>query len=287
MNFAFITSAKLPDLYSDDQLAARELTSRGHHVTPVVWDHATVAQLNGFDAVVMRSPWDWYTRVLDFQSFLERLSELAVPVANPASMLIEFTDKTYLRRLEALGVPIVPTRWLVRDALETLPSVVAGSGWSRAIVKPSISANSNDTHLFGLGNVGHVVAALRQNPNHSEYLVQPYLREIEEHGEWSLVFFGGEYSHCVRKYPKHGDFRVQHDHGGRNEADRASPTLVRQATDIVHRAVPNAVYARVDGVVSQGQLLLMELEVVEPELFFRIDPAAPARFADALLGFVK
>lgn len=282
MRLSFLTSSALPALYSDDLLAADVLTARGHEIVPTVWDKTTITALNGFDAVVMRSPWDWYQRPLEFEAFLERLGQLAVPLFNPHSMLLDFYDKTYLRGLEERGVPIVPTRWVTRDALETLPDLIRAAGWSRAVIKPTVSANSSSTHLFSASDARKVMASLRQKDHHA-YLVQPYLDEIEHDGEWSFVFFGGVYSHAVRKYPKLGDFRVQHDHGGRVEPHAANPELISQATEVVRRGVPGSLYARVDGVVRDDQLLLMELEVIEPELFFRTDPDAADRFADALI----
>jgi len=282
MRVAFLTSGAMPGLYSDDLLAAKVLVARGHEVAPAVWDKTTIATLNGFDAVVMRSPWDWYSRPLEFESFLERLGDLASPLFNPHSMLLDFYDKTYLRSLEERGVPIVPTRWVTRDALETLPDLIRAEGWARAVIKPTVSANSSSTHLFSAREARKVMSSLRQKDHHA-YLVQPYLEEIEHDGEWSLIFFGGVYSHAVRKYPKLGDFRVQHDHGGRVEPHVANALLIEQATEAVRRGVPGALYARVDGVVREEQLLLMELEVIEPELFFRTDPDAADRFADALI----
>ncbi len=286
MKFAFLTSAGFASLYEDDVPAARVLEERGHSVTPLVWDKCSLGVLNAFDAVVMRTPWDWFTRTLEFEAFLERLGDVSTAVINPHSMMLEYYAKTYLRTLEQRGVPIVPTRWLTRDLLDTLPEVIRTAGWSRAVVKPTVSANSNDTFLFSPNEARRVMASLRQSANHGEYMVQPYLSEIEKDGEWSLVFFGGQFSHAVRKYPKSGDFRVQHNHGGRAVPHAASPTLIAQAADVIAKAVPGSTYARVDGVVSGGQFLLMELEVIEPELFFRADPAAPGRFADALFAAV-
>lgn len=287
MKLAFLTASAWPTLYSDDQLAAQALHAAGHHVTPVVWDQTSIAALNAFDLVVMRTPWDWFKRVLEFQSFLERLADLAVPLANPHSMMVDFFDKRYLRVLEERGVPIVPTRWLKRDALGSLPELIRSEGWSRAVIKPTVSANSLSTYLFSPQEAGRVMTSLRQHSEHHEYLVQPYLSEIETDGEWSLIFFGGQLSHAVRKYPKAGDFRVQSEHGGRSEPHVPSQALIEQATDVVAKGVPGSLYARVDGVVHDSQFLLMELEVIEPELFFRADPEAPGRFARQVVEFVK
>ncbi len=284
MKAAFITAAEWPNLWEDDQLAASYLRAQGHEIVPVVWDRTSAAALNAFDAVVIRNPWDWFKRPLEFKSFLERLGDVGVPLFNKQSMLLEYFEKTYLRTLEARGVPIVPTRWLTRDALDTLPALLRKEGWARVVIKPTVSANSHDTYLFSPADVRRVMASLRNAAGHDEYMVQPYLDEIEHDGEWSLIFFGGRFSHSVRKYPKLGDFRVQAGHGGRSEPAVPSAVLIAQATMVIERGVPDSLYARVDGVVRDGQLLLMELEVVEPELFFRADPDASGRFSEALVN---
>lgn len=286
MKYAFLTATPWANLYEDDQLAAQALSTLGHEVIPVVWSHTSPGALNVYDAVVMRSVWDWYQRPLDFQAFLEKLAAaLTVPLMNPHSMLLEYLDKTYLRTLEQRGVSIVPTRWLTRDALPSLPQLVASAGWSRAVIKPTLSANSNSTLVFSSNEARRVMRALEQR-DHSGYLVQPYLPEIEHEGEWSLIFFGGQYSHAVRKFPKVGDFRVQREYGGRVEMQVPHASVIAQATAIVTGQVPNAAYARVDGVVRDEHLMLMELEVVEPELFFRCDPDAATRFARHLVDRV-
>jgi glutathione synthase/RimK-type ligase-like ATP-grasp enzyme len=154
-------------------------------------------------------------------------------------------------------------------------------------VKPTVSANASQTYLFSANEARRVMTSLRSKSDHDAYLVQPYLSEIETDGEWSLMFFGGEYSHSVRKLPKAGDFRVQSGHGGRSEPMVPSQLILDAAHRAVNLGVPTSMYARVDGVVHDGQFLVMELEVIEPELFFRADPQAAGRFADRLLAYVK
>jgi glutathione synthase/RimK-type ligase-like ATP-grasp enzyme len=115
-------------------------------------------------------------------------------------------------------------------------------------------------------------------------LIQPYLPEIESHGEWSLIFFDGELSHAVKKKPKAGDFRVQDDFGGTVTPETPPAFVVDGARRVLEAAGEEFLYARVDGVVSEslGGFLVNELEVVEPELFLRFDAGAPERFAAAI-----
>jgi glutathione synthase/RimK-type ligase-like ATP-grasp enzyme len=121
-------------------------------------------------------------------------------------------------------------------------------------------------------------------------MVQPFLPEIQE-GEWSLVFLGGEYSHAVVKRPADGDFRVQHDFGGTVERREPEGSLIEDARNVLRAAakatktaIGDILYARVDGIVRDGGLLLMELEVIEPVLFFSHAPGAAARMAELIVA---
>jgi len=115
-----------------------------------------------------------------------------------------------------------------------------------------------------------------------DLMVQPFLPAIATEGELSLVFIAGGFSHAVRKRPKPGDFRVQEEHGGTAEREEISPDLVRQAAQALAAAPEPPLYARVDGVVLDGTLMVMELELVEPMLYFGWSAASPARFVEGL-----
>jgi glutathione synthase/RimK-type ligase-like ATP-grasp enzyme len=137
------------------------------------------------------------------------------------------------------------------------------------VIKPAVSATAWRTELIDAKEAGTYEV---------DVLVQPYMKEIEQ-GEWSLIFFGGEFSHAVFKRPKRGDFRVQSDFGGTATARMPDAKLIEQARKHVKK---EWLYARVDGIEQDGRFLLMELELTEPALFFHTDPAAPGRFVDAL-----
>jgi glutathione synthase/RimK-type ligase-like ATP-grasp enzyme len=282
VHFAFLTSALHPALYEDDLLAVRALEARGSTVAPVRWDTTTREQLEGFDVVVMRSPWDWFTRRDEFRAFLTMLHELKTRVVNAPAVLSAFGDKRYLATLQASGVPVVPTVVLAPDELHRVPAELRARGWAQAVLKPAFTAAAFDATRVAVDQPeAPVVPTLAPS---ERWILQPFMRSITEAGEWSFLFFGGQFSHAVKKQPKQGDWRVQSMHGGQSTPVEAPSELISQATSILERAAPETTYARVDGVVEAGTLLLMELEVVEPELFLRFSPQAPQRFADALLA---
>jgi glutathione synthase/RimK-type ligase-like ATP-grasp enzyme len=278
---AILTSAALPKLSDDDRAVLAPLAALGIEGVPLVWDDASPEKLEAFAGVLLRSPWDWYRRTREFRAFLERLALLRTPVWNPAPMLLTFCDKTYFEPLLARGLPLVPTRWLTVAELDSLPSLARAMDSLEVVVKPSFSANAFNTHRFVPAEAPLVAERLAHLPPEAELMVQPFLPEVRE-GEWSCVFFDGVFSHSVKKRPKAGDFRVQAEHGGVSFAEPAPEVVQRTATLVLEAAAPGALYARVDGVLHEGRFLVMELELVEPELFFRFHPEAPARFARAL-----
>lgn len=287
MRIAFITAAPWRSLYDDDRLAADELRRDGVEIVPVVWTETSLTELDSFDALVMRSPWDWYRHRAAFRDFLALLRRVKAPVFNAPDVLAEFADKTYLVRLaDERGVRIVPTEVIEPGVLGRVPRLLAEREWARAVLKPAFTANASDAHRFDAAGAARVIEEASAAHVDGPWLLQPFVEEIAA-GELSFVFFDGIFSHAVKKLPKAGDWRVQHEHGGQAEAFTPTALEIAEATDILHRASADTLYARVDGVVHAGHLHLMELELVEPELFFRLDPESPRRFAEALVDRLR
>ena len=279
MRIGFLTSTQFPDLYEDDRLAADELRLRGHTVEPIIW--SAPADLDAFDLVVMRSPWDWFHHRAKFRAFLESLSSVRARVLNTPEQLLAFADKTYLPRLQAAGVAVVPTEQLASSELGCVPELLSKHGWTRAVLKPAFTANAVGARLFAATDASQVVSEL---PKDGEpWLLQPFVPSIAG-GELSFIFFSGVFSHAVRKRPRPHEWRVQHEYGGESTPHPPSAREIDEATVLLQRSAPGTVYARVDAVEWQGRLHLMELEVVEPELFFRHAARSPALFADALVA---
>jgi glutathione synthase/RimK-type ligase-like ATP-grasp enzyme len=287
VRIGFITSRDLPDLYEDDRLAADELRRRGHEVSPLIWTEARPEDLHAFDALVMRSPWDWFQHRARFRAFLDALFRARTHVVNRPALLLEFADKTYLSRLAARGFDVVPTVQLTREALTTVPTILAERGWDRAVLKPAFTANAVGAHRFDAADAASIVAAARGADDTEPWLLQPFIPAIAD-GELSFIFFGDRFSHAVKKRPRAGEWRVQHEYGGDALPVEATQRESNQAAALLAGAASGGtVYARVDVVPWGGRLHLMELELVEPELFFRHEASAAERFADALLACLE
>lgn len=284
---AFVTSHDLRDGYFDDQAAKAALEARDVRVVPAVWADATV-RWGDFDLVVLRSPWDWYENAAAFARWLESLEASGVRFEN--RMARRFLEKTYLRDAEARGARVIPTEWVERGDARTLASIVAARGFARAVLKPALSANAHRTVLFDAAHAAAYEAHFRSIVAEGRAMVQPFFPEVQDPGEWAFLFFDGTFSHALRKVAKSGDFRVQTDHGGAVHFEPSPQVaLVEQAKAALVAATGDDVplYARVDGVVRDGLLYAMELELVEPELFFRTSVGAANRFAEAIVRRIR
>lgn len=280
---AFVTARHIP-LTDDDRLALAPLAAHDIEVVEAVWG-AEAESFSELDLVVVRSPWDWYERGPEFLAWLEALEAHAI-VANPG--LSKFLEKSYLRVVERGGGAVIPTEWIERGERADLARRMRARGWNKAVFKPALSANAARTNVVTADTAPALEPVAQDILASGRLMLQPFYSQVGGDGEWTFVFFDGVYSHALRKVAKAGDFRVQADYGGDVIYEPNAPAeLAAQAERALRATGREWTYARVDGVVDEGRLLVMELEVVEPELFLRAHPEAPRRFADAIARAVR
>ncbi len=278
---ALVTCRAYPRLAEDDRLLRDALMARGVVAEPVDWDEAAV-DWAGFEAVVIRSTWDYHVRADAFDAWINGLERMKVPLWNPPGVLRWNSRKTYLRELETAGIPTVPTRFIDQGGA-SLAAVLQETGWDDVVVKPVVSASAYETWRAARATLAQDAPRYARLLAEGAVMVQPFLPGIMTDGEWSLCFFAGRYSHAVVKRPRPGDFRVQADHGGHYAAAQPSRQLVAEAEAALRAADRRTLYARVDGCVMDGTFRLMELELLEPGLFLATDAGAADRFADAVI----
>ena len=249
---------------SDAELAAA-FRAQGVDARPVIWSLAGVPWRE-FDAVLVRSCWDYHLREAEFLEWLGSLE--GVRVLNDPRLIRWNLNKSYLREL---GVAIPDTVWVGAGEEADVAAICAARGWARAVVKPLVSASAYRTAVMAEG------IAL------GEVMVQEFLRAIETDGEWSLMWFDHEFSHAVRKRPGAGDFRVQMEHGGSAEAAVPDAELLEFTARAMARLPYRAAWARVDVVRDGDRLLLMELEAIEPELFLGSCKGAAERLVEVVV----
>jgi glutathione synthase/RimK-type ligase-like ATP-grasp enzyme len=249
-------------------------------VVPFVW---TDPAPPGVDLLVIRSTWGYQHRVPEFARWLVDLDRLGIPVWNPPAVLRWNLVKHYLRDLDAAGIAVTPTEW-VQGKAPALASVLEEKGWDAAVVKPIVSASGHRTFRTTRNSAKADGDKYHEALATGAIMIQPFLPEIASEGEWSMVFIGGVFSHAVLKRPGDGGFLVQPEHGGSSTPATPPPRLIDDAALALGAAPDRTLYARVDGVRRDDRLLLLELELLEPDLFFRFGPGAPERFAEILLS---
>ena len=275
---ALATCEHLPGIHPDDVHLAAALAARGIEPVACTWSDPSV-DWAGFDAVLIRTTWDYFQRYDEFLAWLDRLP---VPTINATPLLRWNSDKRYLLDLASHGVDIVPAQVAPAADLGMLLAAMAGQD---LVIKPTVSGGAWHTVRGTAGDPDfeREVAAL---PRTLDYLVQAFVPEIARDGEWSLLFFDGDYSHAVLKRAASGDFRVQSQFGGSVEALEPPAELLSSARDALAAVAAlgfrDHAYARVDGVVVGGRFRLMELEMIEPALFLAQRPDAAERFANVL-----
>jgi hypothetical protein len=285
---AFATCRSFPGLTEDDALLANALSAAGYVVEASPWDDETI-DWGRYRALIIRSTWNYHLHPTAFRAWLDRLKSCGdLRVFNPIEILEWNMDKRYLENLHRQGVPLPPTRFLDKNSLPNLDDILWITGWQRAVIKPCISATAHNTWVITAENAKADTPRLQELLKTDRFMIQEFMEEVEKDGEYSLLFFGQQYSHAVKKTARAGDFRVQEKFGGISGPARPGPDIIRQATAILDKAVPytfgaaggepGLLYARVDGIIRHGIFTLMELELVEPTLFFSQRPLAVQQF---------
>jgi glutathione synthase/RimK-type ligase-like ATP-grasp enzyme len=275
---ALATSSKYSNLTDDDRLLLEPLRQHNVKAEPAIWNQSN--NWSRYDAVIIRSCWDYHLQPEKFLRWITDLENTKVPVFNSASLIRWNADKTYLRDLEAKAIAIVPTFWPECGNQLCLTDKLRELSWPRAVVKPRVSATAYRTQLVTVENAPAAQALFDDLHAGSGVMLQKFMGGITE-GEWSLMFFAGTFSHAVLKKPKRGDFRVQNDFGGIAILADPPQHVLSSATRTVNSVEP-PLYARVDGVVEEDTFHLMELELIEPAVFLADHPDAANRLARAI-----
>ena len=277
MRLAFLTPA--PDFREDWHWAfdgeAEALANCGFVIDPVPWTEAR--DWSNYDLIVPLLAWGYFDRFDEWLALLDRFERDRLPVVNPPALLRWNSDKAYLAELAAKGVSSVPTLAVERCDEAALAEARRRFATDQLVVKPPISAGAFGTHRLGPGD------RLPSDNAGRRAIIQPMVGSVMSDGEYSLILFDGALSHAVVKRPRAGDFRVQPHLGGstrRCDPPAGGEALARAA---LAQAPARATYARVDMVAGdEGELMIMELELVEPALFLDEAPEASGAFAAAI-----
>ena len=284
MKIALLTCQKLPNLLESDQFLIPALAEKNIVAIPEIWDDENV-NWSEYHYLIFRNTWDYYEKEASLNAWLLKIQILGIKTLNPLPVIQQNKHKFYLRDLQNLGFDIIPTLFL--DKTETLNlSEIIPKSWKKAVIKPAFSGGSFQTKVFDVVDIEEINIEYRQIANQKELLLQEFVPEIQTVGETSFIFFNKKFSHCVNKKPIDGDFRVQSQFGGHYTLIAPNVEFIHQALDIVNSFPENLLYARVDGIIINNQLQLMEVECIEPDLYFDLAPGSKEFFVDELLQLI-
>lgn len=279
----FATCRSMPDYQPDDAPIAAALEARGCTVRPAPWN-GPFEPFAQADLVVVRSTWDYFEHAAAFDEWLQRLKTCSGTVCNAPSLMLWNSNKKYLLDLAERGAPLPPTR-LVQPDPEALATAMDSLSLQEAVVKPVVGAGASGLTILRRDDADSLRAGA--DALGCEGLLQPLIPEIRTLGETSVTFFDGMFSHAVVKRPASDSILVQAEHGGRTEAVTLSEEQLAAARAMLQLLPEPAVFARIDMVMAEPSPILMEVEVIEPELFVVHADGAADRLAERLAAIAN
>ncbi len=272
---------------NEDEMLVQLFTKHQHQVTLKVWDDPSVDWAQ-FDIIIIKSTWDYFIgKIEKFYQWLNHIKELNIPCLNHPDTIKWNADKHYLLDIQSAGLNIVPTLLIEKNNMFYADDAFQKFNTDELIVKPTISGGAMNTLRLNKENAKSSEAQINEWLTEQAYLVQPLKKEIIDEGEWSFLFFNGQFSHHLLKVAKEGEFRIQHFFGGKIISPDFDKNLINIAQEYVSKFAPNSLYARVDGVVGPNGFELMELELIEPYMFFFTNEHSLENYYEAFKQLTK
>lgn len=269
-----------PFPYPEHDQLLHYLQNKGLDIQHEEWSDESV-DWKKYSCIVFKCPWDYVAKTNLFYQWLDKIKSLDIPLLNPADVVKWNSDKHYLQDIANAGQKIIPTKFLERGASFTTADYLQQFNANGIIVKPCISGVSKNTFKITHAN-GSDEAAINQLLQNEAMMVQPFMPEVIEEGEWSLLFFNGRFSHALLKTPAKGDFRSQANYGANIERRTPAPGVLESAERYVSTFAKGCLYARVDGLVIDNEFMLMELELIDPVLFLSFNAEGYEKYYIAL-----
>lgn len=263
-------------VYYEDRLVYHALEQVGLKTLRLAWDDMFF-DWSTTRSVLFRTTWDYFDRFNEFSKWLERISKQTT-LLNSEKIIRWNIDKHYLQDLDAKGVHIADSHFIEKGAQVTLLQLHDILNWNDTVLKPCVSGAARHTYRLHLKNLNEYESIFQELISNEAMMLQPFQYNIVEKGEVSMMVFNGKFTHAVLKKAKKGDFRVQDDFGGTVHNYLPNEEEIMFAEAAVNACPELPIYARVDIFEdNNGAIALSELELIEPELWFRqYKPAAIA-----------
>lgn len=238
-------------------------------------------------SAIFRSTWDYFDQFSNFRNWLELVKEQCYLI-NPYEQINWNLDKHYLLDLQKLDLPIVESVFVSKKTQLNLETISKSKNWKDIVIKPTISGAARHTYHLKNDEIKKFQDKWLSLTNNEDFMVQEFQKNILSTGEIAVMLFGGEYSHSVLKKAKKGDFRVQDDFGGSVEKINPSLEIIELAEKTVKSLKTMPLYARVDIIFDNGSNpVISELELIEPELWFRFKEESAYKLAEIVKDFLN
>tara|TARA_B100000579_G_C22771522_1_gene824206 strand:- start:583 stop:1425 length:843 start_codon:yes stop_codon:yes gene_type:complete len=262
-----------------DNLIISPLREFGWDCDFVSWESRNI-DWDQYKSVIIRSTWNYQEK---FENFIKVLSEIDTSSAflyNSIDIVKWNINKQYLNDLEEKKIEIVPSMFYMNFNSKEIYELFSSFNSKKLIIKPCISANADFTYILDQNSFNDIIDTLKVFFKKREFIIQPFIENIKFEGEYSLIFFGNKLSHALLKTPKNGDFRVQEEHGGiLKSIINPEIDLIKFGERVIKNLPEPCLYCRVDIVKHNNKFLLMEVELIEPSLYFNMDSKSSSRFA--------
>jgi hypothetical protein len=275
LNLAILIDSSSSENLAEDNLFIEALREYNIQAQPIIWDSPDVNWAD-FDAALVFKTWNYHKKRFTFLYTLQKLEESGTKVYNSPEIIRWNSSKLYLKALEKLGLNPIESLYLSSNELDNLGSIILEKGWNDCVIKPQVSASSYHTYRFNRSNVAGIAEELKKYDE--DYIVQPFANEVLTEGEWSFIFFNNEYSHCVLKkqlfffLPKCTIIK----------SIEPPRSMIEEAQQIINRINLPSVKTRLDVIRRGNTLKIMEVEMIEPNLYMKTSPGAEKRLAKAL-----
>ncbi len=283
---AFLTMNNIGGHITSDHLLVEPMTAAGWQVEMVPWQ--AKINWNQYELVIIRTPWDYHDFQQQFLAVLDEIENSCARLENPLDIVRWNIDKLYLRELQQYGCPIVPTVFKYKLTEVDVATAFTSLDCEQLIIKPTVSASAMNTYPISKTDWQARKSEILPIFQTKTAMLQPFINAVVEEGEYSLFYFADEFSHAILKTPKSGDFRVQEEYGGILKLIEPTPELLKAGRLAVNAIDKTLLYARVDLVrLDNGTFALMELELIEPSLYFDMEKGSAKRFVEALEVYLK
>ncbi|WP_439152052.1 ATP-grasp domain-containing protein [Winogradskyella sp.] len=268
------------NVITEDALVANALGKLGLNVIRLAWSDPNF-DWSTTKAVMFRTTWDYFDDFKKFSEWLNKVSKLTTLI-NSETLIRWNLDKHYLLDLQNKGIHIAETKFVETGDTRTLEALHAETEWKDTVLKPCISGAARHTYKLNADNIAQHEVLFKELIAQEAMMLQPFQHNIVSKGEVSMMVCNGQFTHAILKKAKAGDFRVQDDFGGSVHDYTPTEEEISFAVQCVNACDEMPLYARVDIFNdNQGRIALAELEIIEPELWFRNFPEAAEILAKA------